>query len=170
MRLFLVICFCGCLVSGLNFKISPKETLCFHEITHKGNKVLGFFDVLSWGYGAYVYLHVAAPNGREVKKFEAESEGRIEFEAEEDGEYSFCFKNAYTQTEVSFWINTESDSALADVAKEEHVNDMVYSVEKLNSLVSAARVDLEAFKAREKDHKRSTLPRCNAFAQTSVYS
>ncbi len=38
----------------------------------------------------------------------------------------------------------------------EHVNDMAYSVEKLNSLVSAARVDLESFKAREKDHKRST--------------
>lgn len=37
----------------------------------------------------------------------------------------------------------------------EHVNDMVYSVEKLNSLVSAARVDLEAFKAREYHHRRS---------------
>lgn len=32
---------------------------------------------------------------------------------------------------------------------------MVYSVEKLNSLVSAARVDLEAFKARERHHKKS---------------
>lgn len=38
----------------------------------------------------------------------------------------------------------------------EHVNDMVYSVEKLNSLVSAARVDLESFKSREKHHKRGT--------------
>lgn len=37
----------------------------------------------------------------------------------------------------------------------EHVNDMVYSVEKLNSLVSAARVDLEAFKARESHHRQS---------------
>lgn len=37
----------------------------------------------------------------------------------------------------------------------EHVNDMVYSVEKLNALVSAARVDLEAFKAREHHHRQS---------------
>lgn len=37
----------------------------------------------------------------------------------------------------------------------EHVNDMVYSVEKLNALVSAARVDLEAFKARESHHRQS---------------
>lgn len=168
-----------------------------------GNKVLAFFDVLSWGYGAYVYLHVNAPSGREIQKFEAQSEGRVEFVATEDGEHSFCFKNAYTETEVSFWINTETDSALSDVAKEgrlfllrettlrrharlpmlmrthvglasgfltmlciitifrlfvlsEHVNDMVYSVEKLNSLVSAARVDLEAFKAREHHHRDST--------------
>lgn len=140
---------------GLNFKISPKETLCFHEITHKGNKVLAFFDVLSWGYGAYVYLYVTAPSGREIQKFEAESEGRVDFIASEDGEHNFCFKNAHTETEVSFWVNTETDSALSDVAKEEHVNDMVYSVEKLNSLVSAARVDLEAFKAREHHHRRT---------------
>lgn len=32
---------------------------------------------------------------------------------------------------------------------------MVYSVEKLNSLVSAARVDLDAFKVREHLHRRS---------------
>lgn len=105
-------------VEALNFKIAPKEELCFHEITHKGNKVLAFFDVLSWGYGAYVYLYVNAPSGSEIQKFEAESEGRVEFTAAEDGEHSFCFKNAYTETEVSFWVNTETDVALADVAKE----------------------------------------------------
>lgn len=65
-----------------------------------------------------MYLHVNAPSGHELQKFEAESEGRVEFIANEDGEYSFCFKNAYTETEVSFWINTETDSALSDVAKE----------------------------------------------------
>jgi hypothetical protein len=103
---------------ALNFKIAPKEELCFHEITHKGNKVLAFFDVLSWGYGAYVYLYVNSPSNKEIQKFEAESEGRVEFTATEDGEHSFCFKNAYTETEVSFWVNTETDVALADVAKE----------------------------------------------------
>ena len=80
--------------------------------------MLAFFDVLSWGYGAYVYLHVTSPSGREIKKYEAESEGRVEFIATEDGEHNFCFRNAQTETEVSFWINTESDSALSDVAKE----------------------------------------------------
>jgi hypothetical protein len=34
---------------------------------------------------------------------------------------------------------------------------MVYSVDKLNALVSAARVDLEAFKAREHHHRQSTF-------------
>lgn len=104
--------------SALNFRIAPKEELCFHEITHKGNKVLAFFDVLSWGYGAYVYLYVTSPSGHELQKFEAESEGRVEFMATEDGEHAFCFKNAYSETEVSFWVNTETDVALADVAKE----------------------------------------------------
>ncbi|CAN8068569.1 unnamed protein product [Agarophyton chilense] len=153
--ILLAIVLCARPVSALNFKISPKETLCFHEITHKGNKVLAFFDVLSWGYGAYVNLHVNAPSGREIQKFDAQSEGRVDFVATEDGEHSFCFKNAYTETEVSFWVNTETDSALSDVAREEHVNDMVYSVEKLNSLVSAARIDLEAFKAREHHHRET---------------
>lgn len=83
-----------------------------------GNKVLAFFDVLSWGYGAYVYLQVTSPTGREIQKFEAESEGRVEFVASEDGEHNFCFKNAHSETEVSFWVNTETDSALSDVAKE----------------------------------------------------
>lgn len=168
--------------------------------------MLAFFDVLSWGYGAYVDLRVTAPSGREIQKFEAESEGRVDFTATEDGEHNFCFLNAQTETEVSFWVNTESDSALSDVAKQgklfillkaltdfhlylflsffrfcilltitgtlskipaihllpcvhsaEHVNDMVYSVEKLNSLVSAARVDLDAFKAREHHHRRGKI-------------
>lgn len=104
--------------ASLSFKIAAKEELCFHEITHKNNKVLAFFDVLSWGYGAYVYLLVKSPSGREIQKFEAESEGRVEFNAEEDGEYSFCFKNSYSETEVSFWVNTDSDVGLADIAKE----------------------------------------------------
>ena len=52
--------------------------------------------------------------------------------------------------------NCESDSTNRCGLWIEHVNDMAYSVEKLNSLVSAARVDLESFKAREKEHKRST--------------
>lgn len=86
--------------------------------THEGNKVLAFFDVMSWGYGAYVYLQVVSPSGHELQKFDAESEGRIDFTATEDGEHSFCFRNAQTETEVSFWVNTESDSALTDVAKE----------------------------------------------------
>lgn len=37
---------------------------------------------------------------------------------------------------------------------------MVYSVEKLNSMVAAARVDLEAFKAREHHHRKSKCGRC----------
>lgn len=114
---------------ALNFKIAPKEELCFHEITHKGNKVLAFFDVLSWGYGAYVYLYVKSPSGRDIQKFEAESEGRVEFTASEDGEHSFCFKNAYTETEVSFWVNTETDVALADVAKEGKAHCVCYYYE-----------------------------------------
>jgi hypothetical protein len=47
-------------------------------------------------------------------------------------------------------------AVLYSIARTEHVNDMVYSVEKLNSLVGAARVDLEAFKAREHLHRQST--------------
>ena len=120
-----------------------------------GNKVLSFFDVLTFGHTAYVYLTVTSPTGRLIQKFEAESEGRIEFTAQEEGEYTFCFKNAYAETEISFWTNTETDSALADVAKEEHVSDMIYSVERLNSLVSAAKVDLQSFKARETHHRKS---------------
>jgi len=83
-----------------------------------GNKVLAFFDVVSWGYGAYVTLEVTAPSGKQLQSFVSESEGRVDFTAAEDGEFNFCFKNAYSETEVSFWINTETDVGLADVAKE----------------------------------------------------
>lgn len=83
-----------------------------------GNKVLAFFDVVSWGYGAYVTLEVTSPSGKQLQSFVSESEGRVDFVAEEDGEYNFCFKNAYSETELSFWINTETDIGLADVAKE----------------------------------------------------
>ena len=67
-----------------------------------------FFDVLSCGYTAYVYLHVNGPSGQEIEKFTAEK----------DGEYSFCLQSAYTETEMSFWVSTESGSALTKVAKE----------------------------------------------------
>lgn len=83
-----------------------------------GNKVLAFFDVVSWGYGAYVTLEVTAPSGKQLQSFVSESEGRVDFVAAEDGEYNFCFKNAYSETELSFWINTETDIGLSDVAKE----------------------------------------------------
>lgn len=37
----------------------------------------------------------------------------------------------------------------------EHVSDLVYSVERLNSMVNAAKVDLESFKAREARHRKT---------------
>lgn len=37
----------------------------------------------------------------------------------------------------------------------EHVSDLVYSVERLNSMVNAAKVDLESFKAREARHRQT---------------
>lgn len=63
-------------------------------------------------------LEVTAPSGKLLQSFVSESEGRVDFVAAEDGEYNFCFKNAYSETELSFWINTETDIGLADVAKE----------------------------------------------------
>lgn len=80
--------------------------------------MLAFFDVVSWGYGAYVTLEVTSPSGKQLQSFVSESEGRVDFVAAEDGEYNFCFKNAYSETELSFWINTETDIGLSDVAKE----------------------------------------------------
>jgi len=139
--------------SALSFELPSNRELCFHEITHKSNKVLAFFDVVSWGYGAYVYLKVKSPSNKVLRTFDAESEGRVEFTAEEDGEYSFCFHNPYTAVEVSFWVNIENDFGLSDVIKQEHVNEMVYAVERLNSLVAAAKIDLASFKAREARHR-----------------
>lgn len=112
-----------CLTTYLNPRPFPAtiyslDAIHLYNFAITGNKVLAFFDVLSWGYGAYVNLYVTGPNGHEIQKFEAESEGRVDFIAGEDGEHSFCFKNAHTETDVSFWINTETDSALSDVAKE----------------------------------------------------
>jgi len=37
----------------------------------------------------------------------------------------------------------------------EHVSDLVYAVERLNSMVNAAKVDLESFKAREARHRQT---------------
>lgn len=37
----------------------------------------------------------------------------------------------------------------------EHVSDLVYSVERLNSMVNAAKVDLESFKSREARHRQT---------------
>lgn len=123
------------------------------------NKVLAFFDVLSWGYGAYVNLVVNSPTGRELKKFEAESEGRVEFVATEDGEHSFCFSNAYTETEVSFWINTETDSALADVAKEGMFGHIAYIHLQLRALAHSV-LDLICF---------LTFCRCDLYSAGVVY-
>jgi hypothetical protein len=47
---------------------------------------------------------------------------------------------------------------------------MVYSVEKLNSLVSAARIDLEAFKSREHHHRESKLVQIRSLRCFSVVS
>mmetsp|Transcript_6499 Transcript_6499/g.13008 ORF Transcript_6499/g.13008 Transcript_6499/m.13008 type:complete len:199 (-) Transcript_6499:124-720(-) len=140
-------------VAGLQFKLSPHEELCFHEIAHRGNKVLAFFDVLSWGYGAYAYLVVTSPTGRELKRFDAQSEGKVDFYAEDDGEYNFCFKNHQSETEISFSVNLETDYGLSEVAKEEHVEDMQDSVDHLHSIVSAAKVDLSEFRLRESQHR-----------------
>lgn len=53
----------------------------------------------------------------------------------------------------------------------EHVNDLIYSVERLNSLVNAARVDLESFKARERHHRRGTsIESCNLESFYSFFS
>mmetsp|Transcript_6205 Transcript_6205/g.18712 ORF Transcript_6205/g.18712 Transcript_6205/m.18712 type:complete len:202 (+) Transcript_6205:124-729(+) len=146
------------LARGLNFNLAENEEMCFHEMTHKGNKVLASFEVMTWTYGSYVNLVVKSPSGKIIKEDKASAEGKVDFNAEEDGEYNFCFKAAHgSKTEVKFWVNTEIDFGLTDVVKEEHVADMVVAVERLSTLVNAARTDLEAFKSREARHRRLAL-------------
>lgn len=47
--------------------------------------------------------------------------------------------------------------AISSVLYVEHVSDMVFAVERLSSLVNAARTDLQAFKSREARHRKSTF-------------
>mmetsp|Transcript_2747 Transcript_2747/g.3978 ORF Transcript_2747/g.3978 Transcript_2747/m.3978 type:complete len:205 (-) Transcript_2747:212-826(-) len=145
-------------VSGLNFRLAKGETLCFHEMTHHGNRILAFFEVLSWGYGSFVYLQVDSPSGKVMYKQKARSEGRVDFTAPEDGEYSFCFSGAEnSRTDVKFGVNTETDIGLHDVVRSEHVSDLVYAVDRLRSMVEGARTELDSFRSREARHRKMAL-------------
>ncbi|KAJ8905321.1 hypothetical protein NDN08_001828 [Rhodosorus marinus] len=145
-------------VSGLNFRLGKGEKLCFHEMTHHGNRVLAFFEVLSWGYGSFVYLQVDSPSGKVMYKQKARSEGRVDFSAPEDGEYSFCFSGAEnSKTDVKFGVNTETDIGLHDVVRSEHVSDMTYSVDRLSSMIEAARTELDSFRSREARHRKMAI-------------
>lgn len=69
--------------------------------------------------GRWYGCQVSSPSGKELQVEKAASEGRVDFTAEEDGEYSFCFKGAKGgKTDVKFWVNTETDFGLADLVKE----------------------------------------------------
>lgn len=92
--------------SSLTFELNAHREQCFYEEVKAGVRVLGSYMVSEGGL-MDVDVTVKGPGDKVLFSKEKEGEGRFTFNAETDGEYSFCFSNkmsSVTKKIVSFTI------------------------------------------------------------------
>merc|ERR1712048_1190822 len=83
----------------LTFWVEAMGNECFFEDVYKGDKVSGNYQVTSGG-NLETNFHIADPTGKMVIVNHNSVEDLFQFEAEESGEFSFCFSNELSRNEM----------------------------------------------------------------------
>lgn len=98
--------------TALTFTLSPNEKQCFYTFNTKLNSNVGYYFAVQAGGSFDINYTIKAPNQQTIVKEDKQRQGDYLFNADQIGEYEFCFDNemsTFAEKVVDFEIKLEDD-------------------------------------------------------------
>jgi hypothetical protein len=163
-----IICWFGLVqATALTFTLAPNEKQCFYAFNNRQNANIGYYFAVQAGGSFDINYTVKGPNTQIIVSEEKQRQGDYLFNADQIGEYEFCFDNemsTFAEKVIDFEIKTDDDleanqrKANLPNAPTENVavENMQLSVEKIEKKLSLLENSLNYYKTRN-NRNQSTV-------------
>lgn len=151
--------------TALTFTLSPNEKQCFYAFNNQQNSNIGYYFAVQAGGSFDINYSIKGPNQQLIVSEEKQRQGDYLFNADQVGEYEFCFDNemsTFAEKVIDFEIKTEDEEnaikAVLPAAPTENgaVLNMQTSVEKIKRQLSLLENSLNYYKTRN-NRNQSTV-------------
>lgn len=151
--------------TALTFTLSPNEKQCFYAFNNQQNGNIGYYFAVQAGGSFDINYSIKGPNQQLIVSEEKQRQGDYLFNADQVGEYEFCFDNemsTFAEKVIDFEIKTEDEEnaikAVLPAAPTENgaVLNMQTSVEKIKRQLSLLENSLNYYKTRN-NRNQSTV-------------
>lgn len=153
--------------TALTFTLSPNEKQCFYAFNTKPNSNIGYYFAVQAGGSFDINYTIKGPNQVLIVQEEKQRQGDYLFNADQIGEYEFCFDNemsTFAEKVIDFEIETSEDSEADNIkanlpnapTQNKAVENMQLSVEKIERKLSLLENSLNYYKTRN-NRNQSTV-------------
>ena len=153
--------------TALTFTLSPNEKQCFYAFNTNTNNNIGYYFAVQAGGSFDINYTIKAPNQLIIVQEEKQRQGDYLFNADQIGEYEFCFDNemsTFAEKVIDFEIKTSEEEEeknvkanLPNTPKENKaVENMQLSVEKIERKLTFLENSLNYYKTRN-NRNQSTV-------------
>lgn len=141
------------LTSAYFVSIDAHVEECFYEKAESGNTLGLMFEVAEGGF-LDIDVTISSPGGQKLHTVEKESSGKFNFNAKENGVYSFCFSNKMsTMTPKIVMFNIDKTESLNRDDDEEHHSKLEDMTQELSVAMTGVKHEQEYMEVRERIHR-----------------
>ncbi|KAH3678227.1 hypothetical protein WICPIJ_008892 [Wickerhamomyces pijperi] len=140
--------------SALTIVLKPEEESCYYILTQKAKTSVGYYFAVQSGGDFDIDYTIKSPQGKIISSEERQRQGDWAFNAEEIGEYEFCFSNLFSKVSekvVDFEIHLESDfrAELPNTGTQHvEVEGIINSVEHIETTLNSVSKTLQYYRTR----------------------
>lgn len=153
--------------TALTFVLPANDKQCFYAFNNRQNSNIGYYFAVQAGGAFDVNYTIKGPNRAVIVEMEKQRQGDYLFNADQIGEYEFCFDNemsTFAEKVIDFEIKTEDDleakkiKANLPMAPTENsaVENMQTLVETIEQKLSTLENALNYYKTRN-NRNQSTV-------------
>lgn len=140
--------------SAITFQLGPNAKECFYAYNTKDNANIGYYFAVQSGGAFDVNYHIKAPDGRIIVSEEKQRQGDYVFNANQQGEYEFCFDNemsTFAEKVIDFQVK-DDDAHRAELPPapkgNEALRGMQETVQSIENKLAGITNTLNYYKTR----------------------
>lgn len=141
--------------NAISVKVEPRTEQCFYERIEKANTMVMVQYQVSYGGFLDIDVTVTSPDGGILHNAQRETEGKLSFVSEKEGDYAICFSNKMsTLTPKTIMFNVHVADALdPKLAKVGEKDALLKTVMRLSDGLQSVIEEQQFYKMREMSHR-----------------
>lgn len=142
------------MASAITFQVAPNAKECFYAFNKEQNTNLGYYFAVQSGGSFDINYEIKAPDGKIIVSEKKQRQGDYVFNANQQGEYEFCFDNemsTFAEKVIDFELKDDSAhlAQLPEMPKGNPAVDvMMKSVQSIENKLQGLTNTLNYYKTR----------------------